>query len=49
MITEPRKDLTMKEARGMNRHERRRLGKLNGVKITGTTKPLTKPKNDNSR
>lgn len=40
--------LTLNQARGLNRAERRRLGKANGIKIAGTTKPIinpVKPKN----
>jgi len=36
--------LTFSQAQGMNRAERRRLGKMNGVKIPGASKPYIKPK-----
>lgn len=35
-IHHPRMPLSGAEAMGMNRHERRSLGKLNGVKIPGS-------------
>lgn len=37
--------LTYMEAMGMNRKERRRLGKLNKTKIIGSSKPVVKEKN----
>lgn len=36
--------LTAKEAMALPRRERRRLGKLNGVKIYGSNKPIIKRK-----
>lgn len=41
---QPKSQLTFSEAQGLNRSERRRLGKLNGVKIPGTTQPIVDPK-----
>ncbi len=37
------KKISAQDAMAMNRHQRRALGKANGVKIPGTTKPYTKP------
>jgi hypothetical protein len=33
---------TADEAKALSRHERRRLGKMNGFKITGTNRPFIK-------
>ena len=37
-------DIPYNEAQGFNRHQRRRMGKINNVRITGTVKPIIKPK-----
>ena len=36
------KRLTLFQAQGLNRAERRKLGKMNGVKIVGRNKPYKK-------
>ncbi len=38
------KPLTFKDAMGLNRKQRRLLGKLNGIKIPGSTKSYVRPK-----
>ena len=39
----------IEETRSKRRHERRRIGKLLGVKIVGTNKPITKHDEDTKR
>lgn len=39
---ETKSEMTFSAAMGLNRAERRRLGKLNAVKIPGATKPYVK-------
>lgn len=40
----PTSKMTMKDAMGLNRHQRRALGKVNGIKIVGSNKPFVNPK-----
>lgn len=40
------KPMTIQDAMGLNRRERRILGKLNGIKIPGSMKPYVRPKHN---
>ena len=41
---QPTKTLTFGEAQRLNRHDRRKLGKINKIKISGTSKPIISDK-----